>query len=196
VNFNRFVRNPTHADPSVLSHVRNVDIPVQDALLEAWSVFERDLLGAAVWLGIASAPMTKTSWRNLVSIDRAVLIAEVTSELISKDAPLLGGFEDRAIELKHVRDRIVSRKIVYQPVPSEYLVLFELTGPGRGVGDVIPYAELHELLDIALRLIEVLRASVLAVGGDEAIFDYQTEYSPENAALLDAEVDQARRVGD
>jgi hypothetical protein len=194
VNFNRFVRDPRHADPEFLSHVRHVNIPVQDALLEAWAVFERDLLGAAVWLGIASAPMTKSSWRNLVAIDRVTLISEVTAELIAKDASLLNGFEDRAIELKHVRDRIAAREVVYQPVASDYLVLFELTGPGRGVGDVIPYAELHELLDIALRLIEVLRSSVLEIGGDAAIFEYQTEYSPENAALLDAEVAEARRA--
>jgi hypothetical protein len=192
VDFNKYVETPTWTEPQVLSHIRHFDIPVQDALLEAWAVFERDLLSTAVWLGIASAPMTKNSWRNLVAMDRSELIEEVASDLLARNAPLAQGFEDRAVELKQLRDRIASRKVVYQPIRSDFLVLYELTGPGRGVGDLIPYAELHEAVDIALRLGEVLRSSVVAIGGDPTIFEYQTEYSAADAARLAAEIDRIR----
>jgi hypothetical protein len=193
VDFNKYVAKPTWPEPQSLSHIRHFDIPVQDALLEAWAVFERDLLSTAVWLGIASAPMTKNSWRNLVAMDRSTLISAVVADLEAKRSALDKGFEDRALELKELRDRIADRKVVYQPVQSDYLVLYELTGPGRGRGDLIPYADLHEALDIALRLGEVLRSSVVAVGGDPEIFDYQTEYSPDQAALLAAEVNRNRQ---
>ncbi len=40
VDFNKHVENPTWDGSQVLSHGRHFEILVQDALLEAWSVFE------------------------------------------------------------------------------------------------------------------------------------------------------------
>ena len=192
VDLNRYNEASVGPARGVLRQIRHFEIPVHEAVLEAWAVFERDLLSAAVWLGIASAPMTKNSWRNLVSMDRSELISRVVGELLAKDAPLLDGFEDRALELRQLRNRIATRKIVYQANDSEYLVLSELTGPGRGLGDLIPYMELHDLVDVALRLDQVLRSSVVAVGGDSVIFDHQTEYSAQDAARLEADSYRSR----